>query len=199
MHIWDRYRRKTGLVIVLSGPSGVGKDSVLDEFVKVCPDVIRCVTTTTRSPRPNEQPGKDYNFICVDEFRQMIQEGQFLEHAEVHGNYYGTPRAWVEAQTAAGKDVVLKIDVQGGLAVKKQLHDAIMIFLVPPSLDELERRLRSRMTECENDITKRLLDARSELGVIPSYDYAVENDTIENAVSKLRAIIIAERSRIVHS
>lgn len=199
MHIWDRYQRKTGLVIVLSGPSGVGKDAVLEEFVRVCPDVTRCITTTTRSPRPSEQPGKDYNFICEDEFKQMIEAGQFLEHAHVHCNLYGTPRKWVEEQTAMGRDVVLKIDVQGGIAVKKQLPNAIMVFLVPPSLDELERRLRSRMTETEHEITKRLLDARSELGAISSYEYIVENDTIESAATKLRAIVIAERSRIMHS
>ncbi|HOM71494.1 MAG TPA: guanylate kinase [Armatimonadota bacterium] len=197
MQIWDNYRRKTGLVIVLSGPSGVGKDSVLEEFTRQCPQVTRCVTVTTRPPRNNEQQGVDYHFVSVDKFRQMVDEGQFLEFAEVHGNLYGTPKPWVLEQMAAGRDSILKIDVQGGISVKNQIPEAVMIFLVPPSLEELERRLRSRLTETDNDIEKRLLNARSELEHIPYYEYIIDNDIIENAVEKLRAIIIAEHSRIV--
>jgi guanylate kinase len=193
---WNNYRRKSGLVIVLSGPSGVGKDRVLEEFLNDCPDVHKCVTVTTRAPRQSEQIGKDYHFVSVADFRGMVDEGKFLEFAEVHGNLYGTPREWVEEQTAAGNDVILKIDVQGGLAVKNQIPEAIMVFLVPPSIEELERRLRSRRTESEADVTKRLLDAQSELQHISRYQYAVENDIVEDAVTKLRAIVVAERSRI---
>ena len=198
MQNWDSYRRKTGLVIVLSGPSGVGKDCVLEEFVNIQPDVNRCVTVTTRAPRPGEESGKDYHFVSVEEFRRMDEEGEFLEFAEVHGNLYGTPRRWVEGQTAAGRDVVLKIDVQGGIAVKRQVPDAVMVFLSPPSIEELEKRLRSRLTESEAEVTKRLLDARSELAHILSYEYMIENDVVKEAASRLRAIVIAERSRIIH-
>ncbi len=194
---WNDYRRKTGLVIVLSGPSGVGKDRVLEEFVKVCPDVYKCVTATTRAPRPAEVPGRDYHFLSVDQFRRMVDDQQFLEFAEVHGNLYGTPKSWVLEQAAQGRDVVLKIDVQGGISVKKQIPEAVMIFLVPPSLEELERRLRSRGTENESEATKRLLDAQSELQYLPCYQYMVVNDVVEKAVEELRAVIVAERSRIV--
>lgn len=194
---WDDYRRRTGLIIVLSGPSGVGKDSVLEELIRVCPDLHRCVTTTTREPRPGEVDGKDYRFVSISEFRKMVDQGEFLEFAEVHGNMYGTPRSWVAEQAAAGRDVVLKIDVQGGLAVKNRIPEAVMVFLVPPSLQELERRLRSRLTESEAQVTKRLLDAESELQHLPCYQYMIENDRVEEAVSKLRSVIVAERSRVV--
>jgi guanylate kinase len=127
----------------------------------------------------------------------MVAKEHFLEFAEVHGNFYGTPKPCVLERAAAGFDTVLKIDVQGGLTVKKQIPEAVMIFLVPPSLDELERRLRSRLTESEEQIAKRLLDARTELEQIPYYEYIVENDTIEEAASQLKAIIIAERHRIM--
>lgn len=197
MQDWNKYRHKTGLVIVLSGPSGVGKDRVLEEFVKLCPDVLRCVTVTTRPPRANEVAGKDYHFVSIQDFRRMVDAGEFLEFAEVHGNLYGTPRAWVDEQVNAGRDVALKIDVQGGISVKKQVPNAIMVFLVPPSLEELEHRLRSRLTESDAEITKRLLDARSEFEHICCYQYMVENDVVEKAASELRAIVIAERRRIV--
>jgi len=197
MRNWDEYRRKTGLVIVLSGPSGVGKDCVLEQFVKVCPGVVWCVTVTTRPPRPDEESGRDYFFVSVEEFGRMVEQGEFLEHAQVYGNLYGSPRRWVQEQTAAGKDVILKIDVQGGIAVKRQMPDAVMVFLTPPSLEELERRLRSRLTESEAEVAKRLLDARSEIEQIPYYDYLVENDVLEEAVETLRAIVVAERNRIV--
>jgi guanylate kinase len=196
MQSWDKCRRKSGLVVVLSGPSGVGKDRVLEEFVKSCPEVRRCVTFTSRAPRESEQNGKDYHFVSAREFRRMVEEGQFLEFAEVHGNLYGTPRGWVMEEMAAGRDVILKIDVQGGIAVKRQIPDAAMAFLVPPSLQELERRLRSRLTESEKAVAKRLLDARGELEQISCYEYVIENDSVEAAVATLRAIVIAERCRI---
>lgn len=197
MQIWDSYRRKSGLAIVVSGPSGVGKDTVLDEFVKVCPEVTRCVTVTTRQPRVSEQHGLDYSFVTEQEFRRMIDLGEFLEYAEVHGNLYGTPKSWVAGKVSAGQDCLLKIDVQGGIAVKKQIPEAVMVFLVPPSMEELERRLRTRSTDSEEAIEKRLQNARHEMEQIPYYEYIVENDLVENAAAKLRAIVVAEHSRIV--
>lgn len=196
MAICDGYRRRKGMLFVLSGPSGVGKDAVLVEFLAKCPGVIRCVTATTRNPRQSEENGKDYHFLSLLEFRRMVDAKEFLEYAEVHGNYYGTPRKWVEDTLSEGTDVVLKIDVQGGLAVKKQMPEAIAVFLAPPNVEELERRLRSRLTESETEIAKRLLDARSELQRITDYDYLIENDSLPDAVDRLRCIALAERSKI---
>lgn len=196
MRAWDRNIRAGGLLIVLSGPSGVGKDAVLLELAKIYPHFKRCVTTTTRSPRNGEVDGVDYTFISVAEFSKRAENNDFLEYANVHGNLYGTPRSWVEEQLKEGMDVILKIDVQGGLAVKKQMPSAVMIFLVPPSLEELEKRLRGRLTETENDVTKRLLNARKELDQISHYEYLIENDTLANTAEKVKAVIVAEHSRI---
>lgn len=189
---------KKGRLFVISGPSGVGKDTVLVRLHALLPDVLRCVTATTRAPRPGEVEGADYFFVSVAEFRVMVEIDAFLEYARVNGNLYGTPRAWVEEQRAKGRDVLLKIDVQGGLTVRTRARDAVLIFLRPPSVEELERRLRSRSTENEEQITTRLLDARSELQQMPNYDYAVVNDEVERAADLVRAIILAERCR-VHS
>ena len=196
MRTWDRYLRTRGLLVVLSGPSGVGKDAVLTELEKICPGVRRCVTTTTRLPRSGEIDGVHYNFVSVGIFRRQADENEFLEFAQVHGNLYGTPRRWVEDNIAQGHDVILKIDVQGGLAVKQQAPSAVMTFVVPPSMDELERRLRSRLTESEAEVTKRLLDARNELEQIPNYTYIIENDSLPSAAEQLKAVIVAEHCRV---
>jgi guanylate kinase len=198
MAISNACRRSKGNLFVVSGPSGVGKDSVLSPFLESCPGVVKCVTATTRARRKGEEPGKDYFFITPNEFRRMVEAGEFLEHATVHNNSYGTPRKWVEDTLAAGTDVILKIDVQGGLAVKKLAPQSIAVFLAPPTMEELERRLRSRLTESEPDIKKRLADANGEICCIPDYDYLVENDTLGDAVDRLRCIVLAERSKIEH-
>ena len=189
-------KNESGLLIVLSGPSGVGKDAVLKGLEMNWPSLRRCVTITTRPPRNGEQDGVDYTFVSVDEFRRMVEAGDFLQYAQVHGNMYGTPRRWVEENLREGTDVGPKIDVQGGIAVKKLMPSAIMVFLSPPSLEELERRLRSRLTETENEVTKRLLDARKELQEMNHYDYVVVNDSLDCAVEHLKAVIIAEHCRI---
>lgn len=181
---------------MVSGPSGVGKDTVLAHLHLQMPDVLRCVTATTRPPRPGEVPGRDYLFVSVTEFRDMVEEDAFLEYANVHENLYGTPRAWVEARRDEGRDVLLKIDVQGGLTVRAAVRDAVLVFLKPPSVPELERRLRARLTETEDEIMKRLLDARAELQQMPHYDYVVINDEVDRAADLLRSIIQAERCRI---
>ena len=171
---------RQGKLFVLSGPSGVGKDTVLAALKSVAPDLDVCVTATTRSMRPTESPGNPYEFLSMTEFERMVEADEFLEWARVNGgNLYGTPRAWVSDRREAGRDVLLKIDVQGGIAVRSKVADAVLIFLEPPSFPELERRLRARSTETEDAIRIRLLDARSELNQRPFYDYAVVNDTIE--------------------
>ena len=187
---------RKGRLFVVSGPSGVGKDTVLDAFHPLLPDVVRCVTATTRAPRKNETEGKDYFFLTVAKFREMVDNDQFLEYAKVNGNLYGTPRHWVDEQRELGRDVLLKIDVQGGLTVRTKARDAVLVFLLPPSVAELERRLRFRSTENEEQITTRLLDARSELQQMSNYDYAVVNDDIKKAADLIRAIFLGERCRI---
>ncbi len=196
MPIWDRHARSGGLLIVLSGPSGAGKDAVLVEFTRMCPEAMRCVTTTTRPPRECETDGVDYSFTSVDEFRRIAEDGGFLEYAEVHGHLYGTPKAWVEEHLSLGEDVVLKIDVQGGLNVKRAKPEAVMVFLVPPSMEELERRLRSRNTDSDDQIARRLLNARRELDQIPHYDYMIENRALADAAAELKAIVVAEHLRV---
>ena len=190
-----------GLLLVVSGPSAVGKDTVLDALMAVpegtLPAAVRkCVTTTTREPRLMEADGVDYTFVSAAKFNDLVAHDAFLEYAEVHDNYYGTPLASVAATRALGVDVILKIDVQGGRAVKQKMPDAVLIFLQPPSLEELERRLRGRATEKEEDIARRLLNARKEMAQRPHYDYAVTNDTVEDAVDTIVAILRAEHCRI---
>jgi guanylate kinase len=190
---------RSGKLYVLSGPSGVGKDTVLAALRVRVPSLAVCITATTRTMRPGESQGVPYQFLSVVEFEEMVRADAFLEYARVNGNnLYGTPRSWVEEQRAAGRDVLLKIDVQGGLAVRAKVSDAVLIFLDPPSMEELERRLRARSTEDEDAIRVRLLDARSELAQRPHYDYAVPNDTVESAAEKLQAILTAEACKIPH-
>jgi len=197
--------QRNGLLIVVSGPSAVGKDTVLDALLATSnlPHPVRkCVTTTTRAPRPKdggmEQDGVDYNFVSPAQFNEMVAADEFFEYAEVHGTYYGTPRHWVYERRQEGIDVILKIDVQGGTAVKALSPDAVLIFLQPPSLEELERRLRGRGTESDDEIAVRLINARSELAQRKYYDYGVTNNTVEGAVRAIKAILISEHCRIPH-
>jgi guanylate kinase len=189
---------RKGRLFVVSGPSGVGKDTVIEHLLPRISEVVLNVSATTRAARPGESEGKPYFFLSVADFRTQVEEGAFLEYARVNGNLYGTPRAWVEEQRRNGIDVLLKIDVQGGLTIRTKVRDVVLVFLMPPSVDELERRLRSRSTETEEQITTRLLDSRSELQQIPNYDYAVMNDNVDRAADLLRAIFLAERCRVRH-
>jgi len=188
-----------GLLIVVSGPSAVGKDTILDLVLAsregLVHEVVRCVTVTTREPRAGEVDGVAYHFLSVVEFQRKAQEDGFLEYANVFGNWYGTPRDWVNQQRERSVDVILKIDVQGALAVKTKVPDAVLLFFRPPSLTELERRLRARNTENEEQIARRLLDARNELAQVARYDYCVVNNEIDQAADDLRAILRAEHNR----
>jgi guanylate kinase len=199
----------TGLLLVVSGPSAVGKDTVLDALLSLPAlpaPVQKCVTTTTRPPRPKESigggnggmevDGVDYHFVSPARFNEMVANDELIEYAEYADNYYGTPRAWVAERRAQGIDVILKIEVQGGLIVQEKAPDAVLLFLQPPSLEELERRLRHRRTDSEDQIAKRLLHARKEMAQRPHYDYAVTNDSVEEAVASIVAILRAEHCRI---
>ena len=180
----------------MSAPSGGGKSTILKQVMSDLPGLVFSVSHTTRAPRPGEQDGRDYHFVSREDFKAIRdrQPSGFLEWAEVHGNMYGTSRDEVEKHLQAGMDVVLDIDVQGAMQVRKT-SDPVMVFIVPPSLSELERRLRGRGTESEENIALRLENARNELGYRDIYDYLVVNDILPEAIESLRAVIIAERLR----
>ncbi len=184
-----------GLLIVISAPSGTGKTTLCHMLLKAFPDMEFSVSYTTRKPRPGEVSGRDYFFVDRETFERMVEEGDFLEWAEVYGNLYGTSKSQVTKALEAGKDILLDIDTQGALQVKKNFPEAVLIFILPPSLIELERRLRSRGTDNEETIEKRLRIARDEIKKALYYDYLVVNDVLEVAFDKLRSIITAEKCR----
>ena len=184
------------ILFVISSPSGGGKTTILRKVMAAMDGLVFSVSHTTREARPREQDGRDYHFVSRDTFHEIESRhpSGFLEWAEVHGNLYGTGRDEVERQLRAGNDVILDIDVQGGMQVR-ETSSPVMVFIAPPSLAELEARLRKRATETEETIALRLDNARTELGYTDQYDYLVINDKLDDAVESLRAIIIAERSR----
>lgn len=184
-----------GLLVVVSGPSGCGKGTVLGQLLKNDPNVFYSVSATTRSPREGEVDGVNYYFLSKQEFERKIAENGMLEYANYVGNYYGTPKQAVEEQCAAGHDVLLEIEVQGAIQVREKCPNAVFVFIAPPSMKELERRLVDRRTESEEVICSRLKAAETELQFASKYDYIVVNDTVEQAVSDLRAILRAEKCR----
>ncbi|WP_314451048.1 guanylate kinase [uncultured Granulicatella sp.] len=191
---------KRGLLIVLSGPSGVGKGTVRAAiFSKEEQKFVYSISATTRLPRTGETDGVDYFFKTREEFEQMIQNKQLLEYAEYVGNYYGTPLEYVESTLATGKDVFLEIDVQGAIQVRELMPDGVFIFLTPPDLNELESRIVNRGTDSDEVIAKRMKTAREELELMKYYDYSVVNDTVDNAVQKIEAIIQTEHLRIIRN
>lgn len=184
-----------GLLIVISAPSGTGKTTLTHMLLKEFPNLEFSVSYTTRKPRPGEVNGKDYFFVDRKTFEKMVEERDFLEWAEVYGNLYGTSKTQVLKALHQGKDVLLDIDTQGALQVKKNFPEAVLIFILPPSLKELERRLRNRGTDDEETIERRLKIARKEIERAPLYDYIVVNDVLEKAFEQLKSIIIAEKCR----
>ena len=185
-----------GKLFIVSAPSGTGKTTLLKRLMARLPGLSFSVSHTTRPPRPSEKNGVDYHFVSKKEFLTMIDQGLFLEHAEVHGNLYGTSRMAIEQQRIAGVDVILDIDVQGASILRRIGRiEATHIFISPPSITELEMRLRGRGTEGEEMIAIRLANARIELQAVKEYEYLVINDQLEETIALLSSIIVAERAR----
>ena len=185
-----------GLLLVLSAPSGAGKTTLARMIEKEFPEAEFSISYTTRAPRGAEQNGKDYHFVDTLTFQQMIDRNEFVEWAEVHGNFYGSSKRVIDHSYRPGGIAVFDIDVQGGTSIKRKYPDAVCIFILPPSMDELERRLRSRGTDTDDVIRRRMLAARAECEKgAQSYDYLVINDRLDDAFQQLRSIVIAERSR----
>lgn len=185
-----------GLLIVLSGPSGAGKGTLCRELLRQIPDIMYSVSATSRSSRQGEVEGVHYFFRSREDFERMIAQGELLEYAEFCGNFYGTPRFAVEEAIQNGKDVILEIEIQGALQIKKRFPQGVFIFIVPPSLDVLSERIHRRGTETEEVIQKRLAKAVQELEYITEYDYVVVNDEIPVAVDKIKSILVAEKCRV---
>ena len=185
-----------GLISIISAPAGAGKTTLVQMLSKEFPAIVRSVSSTTRAPRPTEQEGKDYFFLTPENFEAKIKRGEFLEHAKVFSDYYGTSIEDVKALQAQGKHVVLVIDTQGALQLKNRLKDAIFIFISPPSLKELEKRLHNRKTEPPHLIEERLAWAARELELVHHYDYNVINDHLETAYTVLKSIFIAEEHKV---
>ena len=185
-----------GLLVVISGASGTGKGTVCSALMESLPEMAYSISATTRQPRKGEQDGVNYYFLSKEDFRKMIAEDGFLEWAEVYGNYYGTPRKKVQEKLAGGQDILLEIDTQGALNVMEKYPAGVFIFLVPPSLEELERRIRKRGTETTESLEARLGAAKKEIGIGRKYTYVVMNDTVDSAVERIRAILTAERCRV---
>lgn len=193
MSLWEP------LVLIVSGPSGSGKSTLVQKILEL-PQTIASVSCTTRAPRKTENKGKWYNFVTEEEFRQMIDRGEFLEYAQVFGkNWYGTPRKYVDQAREQKKDLVLEIDVQGALQAKKNLPDAVAIFVLPPSREDLERRIRERGQDSEEDIRRRLDRAREEMLSYRGYDFTVINDDLERASREVQSIVLASRCRVARN
>ncbi len=189
---------KQGLLFVLSAPSGAGKDSVINALKQQGMDFYVVPSVTTRPPRPGESEGNPYHFVSEEQFKQLVKEDKLLEYANVHGYWYGQPRAPIRENLEAGRDVLLKIDVQGAATIRQKVPEAIFIFLVPSSMEELAERLASRQTETEEQRQRRLADARKELAEKDWYDYVIVNrqNRLQEAVDQLRAIMQDAHSRI---
>jgi len=189
---------RQGLLFVLSAPSGAGKDTVINTLKQQGMDFYVVPSVTTRTPRPGESEGHPYHFISKETFEQLVSQNELLEYANVHGNWYGQPRKLIRDTLSAGRDVLLKIDVKGAATIRSKVSDAIFIFLIPGSLEELTQRLTGRQTETEEELQRRLADARKELAEQHWYDYLITNRDghLQEAVDCLRAIMLAEHCRV---
>lgn len=186
---------KKGILFVLSGPSGVGKGTVRERLFKEAGELQYSISMTTRKKRPGEVDGVDYFYKTKEEFEALIEQKKLLEHAQYVGNYYGTPKEYVEETLARGQDVFLEIEVQGALQVQQNFPEAVFIFLFPPSLEELKNRIVNRGTESEELVLNRLKEAKKEIDLMYKYDYVVVNDNVDEAVLKVKAIIASEHCK----
>ena len=185
-----------GILIVLSGFSGAGKGTVVKNILKTYPDEYAVsVSATTRAPREGETDGREYFFKSTSEFQKMIATGELIEYAQYVGNYYGTPRRYVEEQLEAGKNIILEIEIQGAFNIKKMFPDAVLMFLMPPTAAELENRLRGRGTEDEATIKARLARATQEAEGVEGYDYIVINDTVDACTQRIHEIVTSEKMK----
>ena len=187
---------RKGKLFIISGPSGAGKGTICNEILNMMPDVFVSVSMTTRNPRQGEVPDVSYHFVSKDQFEKIIKEDGFFEYANVHSNYYGTPKAPVMEQIEKGNDAILEIDVQGALQVKEVYPEAVTIFILPPSMEELKNRIVGRGTETEETIKLRLKNAIGEISCVDKYDYAVLNDQLEIAVEQVASVMKAEHVKV---
>jgi len=185
----------TGTLYVFSAPSGAGKTSLVKALLEKTEAIGVSVSHTTRDPRPGEENGKDYNFVSQGEFKSLIDQNAFLEHAQVFDNFYGTSQIWVESELAAGRDVILEIDWQGAQQIRQQMPDTVTVFILPPSREELHSRLTGRGQDSEETIERRMRDAVSEMSHYNEFDYIIINDDFEQALEQLRSVVLARRQR----
>jgi guanylate kinase len=183
------------LVYIISAPSGSGKSTLTNEILKLVPNLVFSISYTTRAPRGSEQNGKQYHYVSAEEFDRMVRDGEFLEHANVYGKCYGTARRFLREAGKSGNDLLLDIDVQGAAQIKKNLTDAISVFVLPPDRKTLEWRLRNRSEDSEDQIQRRLETAKREIEEYDKYDYVLINDQLEKSIERLEAIVLSERLR----
>lgn len=187
-----------GILVVISGPSGTGKGTICGRILSEMDNIGFSTSMTTRQPRDGEVDGKDYYFVTKDQFEAAIENDEFLEHANVFGNYYGTLKAEVASKLDEGKDILLDIDVQGALNVMKAFPDQLFIFILPPSMEELRKRITGRGTDSDEEIERRLSQAESEMSMADEYDYQIVNDDLETAVKDVKKIIIERKEEQYH-
>lgn len=183
----------TGHLYIVAAPSGAGKTTLVRMLLERDSEIRLSVSSTTRAPRTGEQDGREYQFIDVQQFLDRVSQGEFLEWAEVHGNYYGTSKRWIEAEMAAGRDVLLEIDWQGAQQVRKAFPKAIGVFILPPSMDALKARLSGRGTDSAETIARRIAAARDEMRHVDEFDYVIINDDLQQALDSLLAVVSASR------
>ncbi len=188
--------KERGNLVVISGPSGAGKGSIIQEVIKNNDNIWLSVSMTSREIRGQEVDGKEYYFITREEFEEKITHKEMLEYTEYSGNYYGTPRGKINEHLEAGQDVILEIEIEGALNIKKMIPETIFIFIMPPSMQELKKRLEKRKTETEDKIIRRFKRAYQEINEVTKYNYVIVNDELDQAVSKVKAILLAERCRV---